>query len=307
MNTIEVKDLSKAYVDLKAVDNVSFEVAQGEIFGILGPNGAGKTTTLEMIEGLRRPDSGEIKIKTISVWPNPGATKELIGVQLQTTALFDYLTVREMLALFGSFYRRVLTAEKIDELLEAVSLVDKEKARVNELSGGQQQRLSIALALVNDPEVVFLDEPTTGLDPQARRSLWDVIRKINKEGKTIVLTTHYMEEAEILCGRVAIMDAGRIIDINAPKKLIEGLGAEVKISFQSSHGVALDDLEKQTEASETSVFEGQYVLYTKDVQTSIIGLFDMAKTDNFKVENLQISGANLEDVFLQYTGKGLRD
>ncbi len=307
MNTIEVKDLSKAYVDLKAVDNVSFEVAQGEIFGILGPNGAGKTTTLEMIEGLRRPDSGEIKIKSISVWPNPGATKELIGVQLQTTALFDYLTVREMLALFGSFYRRVLNAAQIDELLEAVSLVDKEKARVNELSGGQQQRLSIALALVNDPEVVFLDEPTTGLDPQARRSLWDVIRKINKEGKTIVLTTHYMEEAEVLCGRVAIMDAGRIIDINAPKKLIEGLGAEVKISFQSSHDVALDDLKKQTEASETSVFEGQYVLYTKDVQTSIIGLFDMAKADNFKVENLHISGANLEDVFLQYTGKGLRD
>ena len=307
MNTIEVNNLNKVYGDLKAVDDVSFQVEAGEIFGILGPNGAGKTTTLEMIEGLRQPDSGEIKIKEIPVWPNPGPTKELIGVQLQTTALFDYLTVREMLALFGSFYKRVLTAEKIDELLNAVSLVEKEKARVNELSGGQQQRLSVALSLVNDPEVVFLDEPTTGLDPQARRRLWDVIRQINGEGKTIVLTTHYMEEAEVLCGRIAIMDSGRIIDINTPKKLIDGLGAEVKISFHTPNEISVADLKASTGATDVTRPGGQYVLYTKDVQASIIGLFDMAKKEDYVVENLKVSGANLEDVFLSYTGKGLRD
>lgn len=307
LNSIKVNNLNKVYGDLKAVDDVSFQVETGEIFGILGPNGAGKTTTLEMIEGLREPDSGEIKIKDIPVWPNPGVTKELIGVQLQTTALFDYLTVREMLALFGSFYKCVLTAERIDELLDSVSLMEKERARVNELSGGQQQRLSVALALVNDPEVVFLDEPTTGLDPQARRRLWDVIREINGAGKTIVLTTHYMEEAEVLCGRVAIMDTGRIINIDTPKKLIDGLGEEVKISFNIPKEISVTDIKDSTGATDVTRGGGQYVLYTKDVQTSIIGLFNMAKKEDYKVENLQVSGANLEDVFLSYTGKGLRD
>lgn len=307
MKIIEVKNLTKTYGDLRAVDGVSFSVKAGEIFGILGPNGAGKTTTLEMIEGLRKPDAGEVRIKDLPVWPNPGAVKELIGVQLQTTALFDYLTVREMLALFGSFYRRTLTREKIDDLLGAVGLTDKQKSRVNELSGGQQQRLSIALALVNEPEVVFLDEPTTGLDPQARRRLWDVIREINSEGKTIVLTTHYMEEAEVLCGRVAIMDAGRIIEIDSPKKLIDGLGTEVKITFQADRELSLDDLKAATGASEVSKPEDHYVVHTADVQTSVIGLLGMAEKSAYAIDNLSITGANLEDVFLHHTGKGLRD
>src|SRR3990172_6115291 len=307
MNVIEVKDLTKTYGDLRAVDRVSFVVGQGEVFGILGPNGAGKTTTLEMIEGLRRPDGGEIRLKGMPVWPNPGPTKELIGVQLQTTSLFDYLTVREMLALFGSFYRRVLSREKIDELLAAVGLTEKEKARVNELSGGQQQRLSIALALVNDPEVVFLDEPTTGLDPQARRRLWDVVREINAEGKTVVLTTHYMEEAEVLCGRVAIMDNGRLIAIDAPKKLIDSLGAEVKITFHADKELTLEDLKAATGALDISKPDDHYVLYSKNVQASIVGLFDLARKSASEVNNLAIAGADLEDVFLHLTGKGLRD
>lgn len=304
---IEVKSLSKIYGDLKAVDSVSFQVKAGEIFGILGPNGAGKTTTLEMIEGLRRPDGGEVLIKGLPVWPNPGGTKELIGVQLQTTALFDYLTVREMLALFGSFYRRVLTREKIDELLSSVSLTNKGKARVNELSGGQQQRLSISLALVNDPEVVFLDEPTTGLDPQARRRLWDVIEEINALGKTIVLTTHYMEEAEVLCDRIAIMDNGHVIEIDTPKNLVDGLGAETKITFQSNKELSLEDIKTATQASQISKPDDHYVLYTKNVQTSIIGLLSMAEKLENAINNLSIAGANLEDVFLHHTGKGLRE
>lgn len=307
MNIIEVNGLVKNYGDLKAVDNVSFSVAAGEIFGILGPNGAGKTTTLKMIEGMRKPDGGSVSIKEIQVWPNPGATKALIGVQLQTTALFDYLTVREMLALFGSFYRLRLSGEKIDGLLAAVSLIDKQKARVNELSGGQQQRLSIALALVNDPEVVFLDEPTTGLDPQARRRLWDVVREINSKGKTIVLTTHYMEEAEVLCGRVAIMDAGRVIEIDTPKDLIEGLGAEVKITFGSNRDIELAELKSATGATSVSKADDGYVLYTADVQRSIVGLFNQAQKSSSLIENLSVSGADLEDVFLHHTGKGLRD
>ncbi len=282
-------------------------MADGEIFGILGPNGAGKTTTLEMIEGLREPTDGEITIKGIPVWPDPGRTKELIGVQLQATALFDYLTVREMLSLFGTFYSIFLSNEEVESLLGAVDLMEKERAVVRELSGGQQQRLSIALALVNDPQVIFLDEPTTGLDPQARRRLWDVIREISAKGKTIVLTTHYMEEAEVLCKRVAIMDRGGIIAIDTPKKLIEGLAAETKITFQSSKEFELAEFGAAMGGLEIRPVDDGYVFYAQNVQESVLSLFDSAKRHDIDVENLSVAGANLEDVFLHYTGKGLRD
>jgi len=282
-------------------------VAEGEIFGILGPNGAGKTTTLEMIEGLREPDAGEITIKGVPVWPDPNRTKEMIGVQLQATALFDYLTVREMLSLFGSFYNLFLSTEEVDFLLGAVDLMEKERAVVRELSGGQQQRLSIALALVNDPQVVFLDEPTTGLDPQARRRLWDVIRDISAKGRTIVLTTHYMEEAEVLCKRVAIMDRGGIIAIDTPKKLIDSLAAETKITFQSSKELELAEFSAVMGGLEIKLADDGYVFYAQDVQKSVLGLFDSAKRHNIDIENLSVTGSNLEDVFLHYTGKGLRD
>ncbi len=282
-------------------------MAEGEIFGILGPNGAGKTTTLEMIEGLRRPDGGDIHINGESVWPDPGRTKEMIGVQLQSTALFDYLTVREMVALFGSFYAKFLSKTDIDYLLDAVELREKERAVVKELSGGQQQRLSISLALVNDPQVVFLDEPTTGLDPQARRRLWDVIRDINSKGKTIVLTTHYMEEAQILCGRVAIMDRGRIIAIDSPQRLIDELDAETKVTFQSSSELSLTELSERMGAVNLKTTDSGYAFYTRDIQTAILGLFEAASKQGVNIEHLNVSGANLEDVFLHYTGKGLRD
>ena len=220
---LEVSNLKKRYGDLVAVDGVSFSVTRGEVFGILGPNGAGKTTTLEMIETLRPIDSGRVLLNGIDVQQEPQKVKQLIGVQLQASSFFDKLTLTELLLLFGEMYGRQVDALA---LLDEAELRDKAKAYVVQLSGGQKQRFSIAAALVNDPVVLFLDEPTTGLDPQARRHLWGVIRRIRSEGKTIVITTHYMDEAEELCDRVAIMDAGRIVANAPPQELIRQLLAK---------------------------------------------------------------------------------
>jgi len=215
---IEVVDLAIAYGDLRAVDGVSFEVAEGEFVGILGPNGAGKTSTLEMVEGLRRPDRGTVSVLGRPVWPrNPDLLRRM-GVQLQASAFFERLTAREQLRTFASLYGIAATVG--DEWLERVGLVDKADTRVEDLSGGQAQRLSLACALVHDPDVVFLDEPTAALDPQARRNLWDLLSGLNDSGRTVVLTTHYMDEAQVLCDRVAIMDAGRILQLDTPAALI---------------------------------------------------------------------------------------
>ena len=307
MSVISVSELRKYYGDVKAVDGVSFEVEAGEVFGILGPNGAGKTTTLEMMEGLRKPDSGSIVIDGVPVWPNPGLTKKFIGVQLQSTALFDYLSVAEMLRLFGSFYNVKLSDAQVDSFLEMVSLSEKITSRVKELSGGQQQRLSIALALVNEPKVIFLDEPTTGLDPQARRRLWEVIAGISSSGRTIVLTTHYMEEAETLCRRVAVMDEGRVVILDTPARLIQSLGAKAKITFTTNPEYAAADLAARMNLPELTQVEGSNVLYAKDAQTSVLAVLSAAGEQAITIENLTVSGANLEDVFLHHTGKGLRD
>ena len=217
---LEVRNLAKSYDGLVAVDGVSFEVQQQEVFGILGPNGAGKTTTLEMIETLRPIDRGEVLLNGIDVKKSPQEVKRLIGVQLQSSSFFDKMNLKELLLLFGELYGR-----QVDPitLLEEVELQDKARSQVGSLSGGQKQRFSIAAALVNEPLVIFLDEPTTGLDPQSRRHLWGVIKRIRSEGKTIVLTTHYMDEAEELCDRVAIMDHGKIIALDPPQELISHL------------------------------------------------------------------------------------
>ncbi len=217
---ITVKDLRKRYGSLTAVDGVSFEVAEGEVFGILGPNGAGKTTTLEMIEGMRPIDDGEAVIDGVDVRRDPRGVKRRIGIQLQSSAFFDELNLLELLELFGQMYERDVDAMG---LLSMVELTDKARSQVRTLSGGQKQRFSIASALVNDPRVLFLDEPTTGLDPQARRHLWGLVRRIQERGQTVVLTTHYMEEAEELCDRVAIMDRGRIIALDTPQALVDQL------------------------------------------------------------------------------------
>ena len=285
---ISVAGLTKRYGDRTAVDGVTFEVLQGESFGILGPNGAGKTTTLEMIEGLRRPDGGEITLLGEPVWPDPRRIQARIGVQLQTTSLFDMLTARELLELFAKFYLRPDAEERTRISLELVGLESKADDYAKRLSGGQQQRLAIALALVHDPDIVFLDEPTTGLDPQARRNLWEVIRSINADqGKTVVLTTHYLEEAEQLCQRVAIMDESRIVALDTPAGLIATLDADARVSY--------------TDAS------GDHTVYVKDAQATVLEVLERARAGGEPITNLAVKGADLEDVFMQLTGREYRE
>ncbi|MDT0320494.1 ABC transporter ATP-binding protein [Streptomyces millisiae] len=221
---IKVDGIRKRYGDVQAVDGVTFEVGRGEFYGILGPNGAGKTTTMEIVEGLREPDEGTALLLGEPSWPRDPRLLARIGVQLQASAFFEKLTAREQIHTFAALYG--VSTERADAMLESVGLTEKANVRDDKLSGGQAQRLSIACALVHDPELVFLDEPTTGLDPQARRNLWDLLREINSSGRTVVLTTHYLDEAEILCDRVAIMDAGRILKIGAPADLIAETGVD---------------------------------------------------------------------------------
>ena len=288
MDAIRVDGLTKRYGDHVAVDGIGFTVEQGEAFGILGPNGAGKTTTLEMIEGLRRPDGGTVEVLGEAVWPDPRRIQGRIGVQLQSTTLFDRLTARELLELFARFYDRPDGPERARESLALVGLEAKSDAYAEDMSGGQQQRLAIALALVHDPEVVFLDEPTTGLDPQARRNLWDVIRAINQDaGKTVVLTTHYLEEAEELCHRVAIMDAARVIALDTPAGLVARLGADVRVAY-------VEDGE-------------EHVTYVPDAQPAVLQLLDAARQSGSRIEGLSVRGPSLEDVFLRLTGRAFRE
>lgn len=239
---VEVKDLQKRYGEVTTVKGVSFGVKKGEVFGILGPNGAGKTTTLEMIEALRPIDGGTATVDGVDVATEPDRIKEIIGIQLQSTQFLDRLNLTDLLRMFGGMYS---TRVNPMELLDEVQLGEKAKAQVSELSGGQKQRFSIAAALVNKPKVLFLDEPTTGLDPQARRNLWELVQQIQKKGITVVMTTHYMEEAELLCDRVAIMDAGRIVALDTPDKLVDnllkkGFKKEVEVRQASLEDVFID-------------------------------------------------------------------
>jgi ABC-2 type transport system ATP-binding protein len=285
---IAVEGLTKRYGDHIAVNGVSFVVEQGEVFGILGPNGAGKTTSLEMIEGLRKPDAGTIRLLDRPVWPDPRGIQKQIGVQLQSTTLFDMLSARELLVLFGDFYELPDAEQRAARVLELVGLQGRAEEYAKNLSGGQQQRLAIALALVHDPQIVFLDEPTTGLDPQARRNLWDVIRAINAdEGKTVVLTTHYLEEAEELCARVAIMDAAQIVALDTPAGLIASLDADARVSY--------------TDAT------GDHLVYSRDAQATVLELLDQARAAGTTVSGLSVRGADLEDVFLHLTGREYRE
>lgn len=302
---VEVEDLRKTYGNVKAVDGVSFKIKQGSIFTLLGPNGAGKTTTLEIIEGLRTPDSGKITIFGKIVDRIGREEKELIGVSLQETNLISHLTVRETLSMFRSFYKRGLD---VDDVLDFVSLKEKEKSYVEKLSGGQRQRLAIGLAIINDPLLLFLDEPTTGLDPQARRSVWDLLLKLKAQGKTIVLTTHYMEEAEFLADWVCIMDHGRVIAEGTPEDLIRSIGGEsiIEVDVEEDHEF-LDDLNK---VGLNYVFNPKHrrlVIKTNNVLESIERLLKIAKEKGIKVRNEIIRQPNLEDVFLTLTGRQLRE
>jgi ABC-2 type transport system ATP-binding protein len=303
---ISVTNLTKRYGELTAVDAITFDVRRSEVFGILGPNGAGKTTTLEMVEGLRPPESGDILVDGLPVWPDPAPVKARIGVQLQATALFDYLRLAEIIHLFGSCYGMRRTAADVDALLDRVGLLEKRRSTVAELSGGQAQRLSIALALVNEPVVTFLDEPTTGLDPRARRALWDVIRAINGAGTTVVITTHYMEEAERLCDRVAVMDRGHVMALDTPRALVRALGADAHVTFTLSEPIPPGELAALPGVSSCGVGEeGAYSVVADAAQRAVISLLQLAAEREVVVENLDVEGANLEDVFLHMTGHSL--
>ncbi|MBA7654103.1 Linearmycin resistance ATP-binding protein LnrL [subsurface metagenome] len=304
MNTVvEVKDLTKRYGDLVAVNEVSFSIEKGEIFGLLGPNGAGKTTTVEMIEGLRKPDGGTIEVCGIDASKGTDRVKEIIGVQLQSTTIYDKIQVGEVIDLFGGYYQRSLPTA---EILDKVSLNDKKDSFVQTLSGGQKQRVAMALALVNDPEVLFLDEPTTGLDPQARRNVWDVIDGLRGKGKTIILTTHYMEEAERLCGRVGIIDHGKIIALNTTRDLIAKQNLESAIEFTTSSGVAKEFIEKLPEVSKVAQDGDSFILHTKKSSRVLAELTRLSEENGFNLENISVRKATLEDVFLALTGRRLR-
>jgi ABC-2 type transport system ATP-binding protein len=302
-DAIVAEDLRKYYGKTRAVDGISVRVPVGEIFGMLGPNGAGKSTTIEMIEGLRKPDSGNINVLGLRQPQQSTAIKERIGIQLQTTALYPRLTVTELLDLFHTFYRGRSTIPTAD-LIRTVDLEEKRNTRSKELSGGQRQRLSVALALVNDPELVFLDEPTTGLDPQARRQLWDVIRDMQGRGKTILLTTHYLEEAEQLCDRVAIIDHGHIIEQGGPAELISRHFHETAIEFNDGGG-DVAEYKALAGVANASREEDRVTLYSTDVPQTMAALLQREQTGGFR--DLIVRGATLEDVFLKLTGRALRD
>ncbi len=298
---LEVEELSKRYGELEAIRGISFTVTEGEVFGILGPNGAGKTSTLEIIEGLRRASSGKVRVMGVSLEREPGRIKELVGIQLQATSFLDFLTAREILDLFGSFYRRPLETRG---LLERVGLTARAGVFVKNLSGGQRQRLALALALVNDPRVLFLDEPTMGLDPQARRSLWDTIRQLRGEGRTVVLTTHYMEEAQELCDRVAIMDHGRIMAMDTPERLIATAGIDHRVAFRAAlpEG-AVRELEREGSVER----EEDRVVVRRCQLPPVLELLARLTREGLAVRELTVRSAGLEDVFLALTGRSLRD
>ncbi|MDN5852639.1 MAG: ABC transporter ATP-binding protein [Actinomycetia bacterium] len=295
---IEVSGLTMRYGDLVAVDDVSFEVRSGEFFGLLGPNGAGKTTTLEAIEGLRTPMEGRVTIDGVEPSRRDPDLLRRLGVQLQSSAFFERLTVREQLDTFRRLYD--VDASRVEAMLDHVGLNDKAGARTEDLSGGQKQRLSIACALVHDPDVVFLDEPTAALDPQARRNLWDLLRGMNESGRTVVLTTHYMDEAEVLCDRVGIIDRGQILELDTPQALVRSLGAPVQISL-AHDTLPQDQMDGVPAADHVGRDDGAVTITTAEPSRVLTWL---AERD--ALEGLSVRGATLEDVFLDRTGREYR-
>jgi ABC-2 type transport system ATP-binding protein len=301
---VQVRGLTKRYGDVQAVAGIDFDVERGEIFGLLGPNGAGKTTTVEILEGLRPPDGGTVTVLGLDAVRDADAIKPRIGVSLQTAAMYPKLTVTELIDLFRSFYP---VSRPADELIDALELGERRHAQSQVLSGGQRQRLAVALALVNDPELIFLDEPTTGLDPAARRSLWDLVRGFQAAGKSVLLTTHYMEEAEILCDRIAIMDHGRILELGTVDELVSKRFKERAVRFDRLDGVVPADLQGLPGVSSVKQDDGEVLIYTRDVGPTIAGLLALADARGLEPKNLGIRRATLEDVFLDLTGRALRD
>lgn len=299
-STISVRDVRKSYGSVRAVDGVSFDVGPGEFFGILGPNGAGKTTTLEIVEGLRQADSGEITVLGQAPWPRNERLLPRIGVQLQASSFFERLTAREQIRTFASLYG--VPAGAADAMLETVGLSEQASVRTEKLSGGQAQRLSIACALVHDPELLFLDEPTGSLDPQARRNLWDLLRKVAGSGRTVVLTTHHMDEAESLCDRVAIMDHGKVLKAGPPAALVRELDQPLRISVQS--GLIGADRARQLAGVPPAAVSDDGVSLSIATSEPSRALAALASAE--ALTGLRVQGATLEDVFLSLTGREYR-
>ena len=301
---LRVRSLRKRYPKVLAVDDVDLDVWRGEVFGLLGPNGAGKTTTLEIVEGLTPADAGDVQVLGLDFRRHGREIRSRFGVQLQSTSLYNKITPREALDLYGSYYPK---RRPTSELLELIQLADKADAYHVTLSGGQQQRLAIGLALVNDPELVFLDEPTTGLDPQARRSLWEVVRRMKAEGRTVILTTHYMEEAEALCDRLAIMDHGRILTVGTPLGLIQELKipSVVELAFDGTPPEAASFARRLGQPVE--VRGGLWEIPSQDPKTLLPQLLDAAEAESVPFQQIHMRRATLEDVFLHRTGRSLRE
>jgi ABC-2 type transport system ATP-binding protein len=305
---LRVEGLRKSYGDVVAVDGLDLTVNSGECFGLLGPNGAGKTTTIEICEGLTAPDSGVVEVLGQNWSTHERALRERLGIQLQETQLSEKLTVLETVRLFRSFYAR---GRDIDQVIDIVQLGEKRTARVGKLSGGQKQRLALACAIVGDPELLFLDEPTTGLDPQSRRQLWDLIIELRASGRSIVLTTHYMDEAERLCDRVAIVDHGHVIALGTPRELIASLGAEHVVEFTTPDAPAnaLDAATLRGIAGVTAAREhmGRWTLEATDLASTVPALLALLASRGLVLGELATHSATLEDVFVSLTGRQLRD
>lgn len=303
MPVIKVEHLSKVYGKVVAVNDISFEVQEGEIFGMVGPNGAGKTTTIECLESLRNPDSGKISVLGLNPLNDGYTLRERIGIQLQEATLYDRIRVWEALDLFTSFYHHSIDW---NSLLETLGMEDKRNSYINKLSGGQKQRLYIALALVNDPELIFLDELTTGLDPQGRRMMWKLVQDIRNQGKTVFLTTHYMEEAEQLCNRVAIIDRGNIIALDTPENLIRSLGVDSRIIFSVKEPFEIEHLKKLKRVSRVECSNERVIVYGQGEK--LVGeVVNMLTVDGVHFHDLRTEQPTLDDVFLTLTGHEIRD
>ena len=308
-----IRGLRKAFADVQAVDGIDLEVRRGECFGLLGPNGAGKTTTIEICEGLTEPDAGTVELLGLNWKTGAKELRQRIGIQLQETQFPDKLTVEETLRLFRSFFCQGIS---IDESIKTAQLEEKRRSRVGGLSGGQKQRLAMATALVGDPELLFLDEPTTGLDPQARRHLWDLVEGLKLAGRTIILTTHYMDEAERLCDRVAIMDHGHVIALGTPQQLIATVGGEdiVELAVSSKDASRVQHAVLQPErfiaipgVQSHRVDEGLHQLSVSELHTTVPRIFAALEEQGMHLSEFRTHSATLEDVFVRLTGRNLRD
>jgi ABC-2 type transport system ATP-binding protein len=301
-----VRGLRKRYADVVAVDGLDLEIRAGECFGLLGPNGAGKTTTIEICEGLTDPDEGEVLVLGRRWGERDNELRELLGISLQETQFSEKLTVEETVELFRSFYRQ---GPSVDEVIVTVQLQEKRAARVGQLSGGQRQRLALACALVGDPALLFLDEPTTGLDPQSRRQLWELIERFKAGGRAILLTTHYMEEAERLCDRVAIVDHGRVIALGTPRELVASLSAEHVVEFAAAPGAPVsEEALRRVKGVEAAVGrDGIYRVRVGELHRTVPALLAELHRQGVQLTELRTHSATLEDVFVELTGRHLRD